>query len=62
MHIALIPIIGLLLICAIAWYCLNQMTLPPPVRMVIIVIACVILILIVADMFGVGGMGHLSIS
>jgi hypothetical protein len=57
MHIALIPIIGVLLIVAIAWYLLNQLSLPPPVRMVVIVVACVILILIVADMFGVFSLG-----
>jgi hypothetical protein len=57
MHIAIIPIIGLLLIVALAWYAINQLTLPPPVRMIIIVIACVICILIVADMFGVMSLG-----
>jgi hypothetical protein len=57
MHIAIIPIIGLLLIVAIAWYAINQLTLPPPVRMIIIVIACVVCILIVADMFGVMSLG-----
>ena len=62
MHIALIPIIGVLLIVAVCWYLLNQLTLPPPVRMVVIVVACVILILVIADMFGVGGLGHVSIN
>ena len=62
MHIHLIPIIGLLLIIAIVWYLINQLTLPPPVRMVIIVIACVICILIVAQMFGVMDLGGVSVS
>jgi len=63
MHIALIPIIGLLLIIAIAWYAISQMTLPPPVRMIIIVIACVVCILVVADMFGVMSLGgHVSLN
>jgi hypothetical protein len=53
MHIAILPIIGLLLIVAILWYAINQMTLPPPVKMVVIVIGCVLLILIVAQIFGV---------
>ena len=61
MHIALIPIIGLLLIIAIAWYAINQLTLPPPVRMVIIVVACVICILVVAGMFGVVDLGGVSL-
>ncbi len=62
MHIHLIPIIGLLLIIAIVWYLINQLTLPPPVRMVIIVVACVICILIVAQMFGVMDLGGVSVS
>ena len=62
MHIHLIPIIGLLLIIEIVWYLINQLTLPPPVRMVIIVIACVICILIVAQMFGVMDLGGVSVS
>lgn len=62
MHIHLIPIIGLLLIVAIAWYCINQLTLPAPVRMVIIVVACVICILVVAQMFGVMDFGGVSVS
>ncbi len=62
MHIHLIPIIGLLLIIAIVWYLINQLTLPPPVRMVIIVVACVICILIVAQMFGVMDFGGVSVS
>lgn len=53
MHIAILPIIGLLLIAAILWYAINQMTLPPPVRMVVIVVGCMLLILIVAQIFGV---------
>ena len=52
MHIAIIPLLGVLLIAAIAWYAISQLTLPAPVRMVIIVIACVILILWVASVFG----------
>lgn len=61
MHIAIVPLIGVLLICAIAWYAISQMTLPPPVRMVIIVIACVILILWVASVFGLMSGGAITI-
>lgn len=62
MHIHLIPLIGLLLIVAIAWYAINQLSLPPPVRMIIIVVACVICILIVAQMFGVMDGAGISIT
>lgn len=55
MHVAILPIIGLLLIIAIVWYAINQMTLPPPLRTVVIVVACVICILLVAQIFGVFG-------
>ena len=61
MHISLIPLIGVLLIVAVAWYCINQLTLPPPVRMVIIVIACVILILWVASIFGLMPGGFITV-
>jgi hypothetical protein len=62
MHIAIIPLIGLLLIIAIAWYAITQLTLPPPVRMVVIVLACVILILWVASIFGLLGGGMISVT
>ncbi len=52
MHIAIIPLIGLLLIIGIAYYAINQIPLPPPVKMVIIVVVCCILILWVASVFG----------
>lgn len=62
MHIALLPLLGLLLIIAIAWYLIQNLTLPPLVRMVVIVIACVLLILWVAQVFGLmGGLGGVSL-
>jgi hypothetical protein len=58
----LLQLIGLLLIIAIGWYLLSVLTLPPPVRMVIIVVACVILMIWVAGIFGLGGgLGHLNL-
>jgi hypothetical protein len=61
MHIALIPLIGVLLIVAIAWYAINQLTLPPMVKTVIIVLACVILIIWVASVFGLMPGGSITI-
>ena len=60
-HIAIVPLIGLLLIIALAWYLFTQLTLPQPVRMVVIVVACVVLILWVASLFGVLGGGVISL-
>lgn len=58
----LFELIGILLIIAIVWYMLNNIPLPPPVRMVVIVIGCIFLIVIVANMFGLsGGFGHLNL-
>lgn len=62
MHIALLPLIGILLIVAIAYYAINQLTLPPPVRMVIIVLACVLLILWVASVFGLMSGGVITVT
>ena len=61
-HIAIVPLIGLLLILAIAWYLFTQLTLPQPVRMVVIVVACMILILWVASLFGLLGGGVVSLT
>ncbi len=51
----IIQLIGILLIVAISWYAINNLTLPPPVRMVVIVLGCVLLIVWVAGAFGLGG-------
>jgi hypothetical protein len=62
MHIAIVPLIGILLIIGLAWYAISQIPLPPPVRIVIIVLACVILILWVASVFGLLGGGVISVT
>lgn len=52
MHIALIPLLGLLLICAIAWWAINYLSLPPPIKMIIVVVVAVLCIIWVAHTFG----------
>jgi hypothetical protein len=54
----ILQLIGILLIIAIAWYLLQNLTLSPPVRMVVIVVGCVLLIVWVVSAFGLtGGLG-----
>ncbi len=48
-------LVGILLLIAIGWYLLQNLTLPPPVRMVVIVVGCLILMLWVASAFGLTG-------
>lgn len=51
----LIQLIGLLLVIALLWYLITYLPLPQPVRMVVIVIGCVILLIWVINAFGLGG-------
>lgn len=62
MHIAILPLIGLLLIIGIAWYAIQQIPLPPMVKTVIIVVVCCLLILWVASIFGLMPGGVISVS
>jgi len=61
MHIAIIPLLGLLLICAIAWWAISQLALPQPLRMIIIVVVAVLCILWVAQTFGVISGGVITV-
>lgn len=59
-------LIDLIIVCAIigiAWYAINQIPMPPPMRVVIIVVACVIAILFLASLLqgGVGAFGALRL-
>ncbi len=62
MHIALIPLLGLLLIVAIAYWAISQLSLPPPIRMIVIVVVAVLCILWVASAFGVIQGGILTVT
>lgn len=53
MHIAIVPLIGLILIIAIAWWALGQFPVPEPVRWIVIAVLAVLAILWVADAFGI---------
>lgn len=61
MHIAIVPLIGLLLIIAIAYWAISQITLPPPIRMIIIVVVAVLCILWVGQTFGVFSGGQITV-
>lgn len=61
MHINIIALIGLLLIVAIAWWAINQLSLPPPIRMIVIVVVAVLCILWVAQTFGLLNGGSINI-
>ncbi len=61
MHIAIIPLLGLLLIVAIAWWAISSLSLPPPIRMIVIVVVAVLCILWVASTFGLMQGGNLTI-
>ena len=54
--------IHVLLVIAIAWWAISQLTLPPPVRMVVVVLGAVLLIVWLLSLGGMGaGIGHLRI-
>jgi hypothetical protein len=56
-------IVSLLVICliiAIAYWAINQLTLPPPVRMVVVVIIALVAILFLLQF--VGGIPHLQLA
>lgn len=61
MHINVIALIGLLLIIAIAWWAISSLSLPPPIRMIVIVVIAVLCILWVASTFGLMPSGTISI-
>lgn len=55
----LVYLLVFLLICAIVWYVIGQLSLPPPVRMVAIVIMAIVAIVFLLQF--VGGAPHLSL-
>lgn len=61
MHINVIALIGLLLIIAIAWWAISSLSLPPPIRMIVIVVIAVLCILWVASTFGLMPSGTITI-
>lgn len=50
-----------MLIISIAWYAISQLTLPPPIRMIIIVVVAVLCILWVGQTFGVFSGGQITV-
>ncbi len=55
-------IVSLLVVClilAIAWWAINQLTLPPPVRMVVVVIIAIVAIVFLLQF--VGGVPNLRL-
>lgn len=61
MHINIIALIGLLLIVAIAWWAINSLSLPPPIRMIVICVVAILCILWVAQTFGLLNGGSITI-
>lgn len=61
MHVNIIALIGLLLIVAIAWWAISQLSLPQPIRMIVIVVVAVLCILWVAQAFGLMSGGTITI-
>lgn len=61
----LITLLVFCLIAAIAWWAIGQLSLPPPIRMVVIVVLAIIAILFLVNMLGglasLGG-GHSLLS
>ena len=53
----LIYLLVFLLICAIVWYVIGQLSLPPPVRMVAIVVMAIVAIVLLLQFVG-GSMPH----
>ncbi len=53
----LIYMLVFLLICAIVWYVIGQLSLPPPVRMVAVVVMALVAIFFLLQL--VGGLGPL---
>lgn len=61
MHINIVHTIGILLIIALAWGAIQYMTLPPPVKMIVIVLMFVLAILWVAETFGLFPGGSITV-
>lgn len=45
----IVTLLGVALIIGIAWWALDQIPLPPPIRMIVVVIVAIICILVVAN-------------
>ncbi len=56
----LIYVLIFLLIAAIVWYVIGQLSLPPPIRMVAIVVMAIVAILFLVQLLP-GGASHLSL-
>ena len=56
----LITLLIYLCILAIVWYVINQLPLPPPFRLVAIVIFAIVAIIMLLDLAG-GGFGSLDL-
>jgi H+/Cl- antiporter ClcA len=56
---ALISVLVFALIIAIVWWALQQLSLPQPIRMVVVVIIALIAILWLVQFLGVGPSFHL---
>ena len=54
----LIYLLVFLLIAAIVWYVIGQLSLPPPVRMVAVVVMAIVAIVFLLQFLG-GGLPHM---